>query len=87
MINPTEPTMVRARVWLVCAAMHDPVSPVLVEPCRIGWQARRRTVDLVIDFTSIESTKENLKTAVSKGRAMVIGNSILYVWRLISTRQ
>jgi len=48
MINPTEPTMVRARVWLVCAAMHDPVSPVLVEPCRIGWQARRRTVDLVI---------------------------------------
>lgn len=41
--------MVRARVWLVCAAMHDPVSPVLVEPCRIGWQARRRRVDLVIE--------------------------------------
>lgn len=41
--------MIRARVWLVCAAMHDPVSPVLVEPCRIGWQAQRRRVDLVIE--------------------------------------
>lgn len=41
--------MIRARVWLVCAAMHDPVSPVLVEPCRIGWQAKRRRVDLVIE--------------------------------------
>ncbi len=41
--------MVRARVWLTCAAMHDPVSPVLLEPCRIGWQARQRRVDLSIE--------------------------------------
>ena len=41
--------MVRARIWLTCAAMRDPVSPVLLEPCRIGWQARRRRVDLVIE--------------------------------------
>ena len=32
-------------------------------------------VDLIIDFTSIESTKENLKTASAKGRAMVIGTT------------
>lgn len=33
------------------------------------------SVDLVIDFTSIESTKENLKVAAAKGRAMVIGTT------------
>ena len=32
-------------------------------------------VDLVIDFTSIESTKENLKIASGKGKAMVIGTT------------
>jgi 4-hydroxy-tetrahydrodipicolinate reductase len=32
-------------------------------------------VDLIIDFTSIESTKENLKTASAKGKAMVIGTT------------
>ncbi len=32
-------------------------------------------VDLVIDFTSIESTKENLKIASAKGKAMVIGTT------------
>ena len=32
-------------------------------------------VDLIIDFTSIESTKENLKIASGKGKAMVIGTT------------
>lgn len=32
-------------------------------------------VDIIIDFTSIESTKENLKAASSKGKAMVIGTT------------
>ncbi len=32
-------------------------------------------VDLIIDFTSIESTKENLRVAAEKGRAMVIGTT------------
>ena len=41
--------MIRARVWLTCAAMHDPVSPVLVRPAGIGWDAKRRTVELVIE--------------------------------------
>ena len=40
--------MIRARVWFRCAAMHDPVSPVLLEPCLIGWEARERQVDLTI---------------------------------------
>ncbi len=33
------------------------------------------SVDLVIDFTSVESTRENLKIASSKGKAMVIGTT------------
>lgn len=41
--------MLRARIWLTCAAMLDPVSPVLVQPCRIGWEAKKRQVDLEIE--------------------------------------
>jgi 4-hydroxy-tetrahydrodipicolinate reductase len=33
------------------------------------------SVDLVIDFTSVESTKENLRAASEKGKAMVIGTT------------
>jgi len=29
--------------------MHDPVSPVLVAPARIGWDAKERIVELVIE--------------------------------------
>lgn len=32
-------------------------------------------VDLIIDFTSVESTKENLRIASAKGKAMVIGTT------------
>jgi len=32
-------------------------------------------VDIIIDFTSIESTKDNLKAAAAKGKAMVIGTT------------
>jgi len=32
-------------------------------------------VDIIIDFTSIESTKANLKIAADKGKAMVIGTT------------
>ena len=41
--------MIRARIWLTCAAVHDPVSPVLVKPAIIGWQAKQRQVDLTIE--------------------------------------
>jgi hypothetical protein len=41
--------MVRARLWLTCAAAHDPVSPVLLQPAVIGWEAKLRQVDLTIE--------------------------------------
>ncbi len=49
----------RAKVWFRCAAMHDPVMPVLVKPAVIGWMGKNRNIDLVIqrDFTGAELAK------------------------------
>jgi hypothetical protein len=44
-----ERRMIRARVWFRCAAMHDPVSPVLKKPAVIGWIAKERQIDLTIE--------------------------------------
>lgn len=41
--------MIRAKLWFTCAAMHDPVTPVVVRPAVIGWEAKRRDVDLTIE--------------------------------------
>ena len=41
-------SMLRAKLWFRCAAMHDPVTPVIVQPAVIGWEAKKRTVDLTI---------------------------------------
>jgi len=41
--------MIRARLWLRCAAMHDPVTPVIIRPAVIGWEAKERKVDLTIE--------------------------------------
>ena len=41
--------MIRAKLWFRCAAMHDPVTPVLVQPAVIGWEAQKRRVDLTIE--------------------------------------
>ncbi|MBI5582763.1 MAG: hypothetical protein HY892_02970 [Deltaproteobacteria bacterium] len=41
--------MVRAKLWLQCAAMFDPVSPVLVQPAVIGWEGKNRRIDLTIE--------------------------------------
>ncbi|MCG6878637.1 MAG: hypothetical protein LJE96_05750 [Deltaproteobacteria bacterium] len=41
--------MIRAKLWFRCAAMHDPVTPTIVKPTVIGWEAKQRTVDLTID--------------------------------------
>lgn len=48
--------MIRAKVWFRCAAMHDPVMPVLVRPAVIGWQGKHRDISLVIErgFTGAE---------------------------------
>ena len=42
-------TVERAMIWFICAAMHDPVRPVIKNPATIGWEAKERQVDLVID--------------------------------------
>lgn len=41
--------MIRAKVWFRCAAMHDPVMPILVKPAVIGWKGKHRDIDLVIE--------------------------------------
>ncbi len=41
--------MIRARLWFRCAAVHDPVTPVIVSPAVIGWDAKRRRIDLTIE--------------------------------------
>ncbi|MEW5725643.1 MAG: hypothetical protein AB1896_21215, partial [Thermodesulfobacteriota bacterium] len=48
--------MIRARLWFRCAAVLDPVAPVLIGPARLGWEAKARRVDLVIErgFTGEE---------------------------------
>jgi hypothetical protein len=51
--------MIRARVWFRCAAMFDPVMPILVKPALIGWKGKKRQVDLTIEreFTGQELVK------------------------------
>ena len=44
-----ERAMVRAKIWLRCAAMHDPVTPCVVQPAVVGWEAKQRKVDLTIE--------------------------------------
>jgi len=36
-------------LWFRCAAMHDPVTPVVVQPGLIGWEAKERRVELQIE--------------------------------------
>ena len=41
--------MIRAKLWFRCAAMHDPVTPIIVQPALIGWEAKQRQVELHIE--------------------------------------
>ena len=41
--------MIRGKLWFRCAAMHDPVTPVIVQPALIGWEAKKRKVELTIE--------------------------------------
>lgn len=41
--------MERALLWFKCAAVHDPVRPVMKGPAVIGWEAKQRQVDLTIE--------------------------------------
>ena len=49
--------MIRAKLWFTCAAMHDPVTPIIVKPSVLGWKAKRRDVELTIEraFSGEES--------------------------------
>jgi hypothetical protein len=51
--------MIRAKVWFRCAAVHDPVQPVLARPATIGWRAKQRQIDLTIErpFSGEELTR------------------------------
>jgi hypothetical protein len=44
--------MIRSRIWFRCAAVHDPITPVILQPARIGWEAKHRQVDLTIKSAS-----------------------------------
>jgi hypothetical protein len=39
--------MIHLRLFGRCRIYHDPVSPVLISPAQIGWEAWFRTIDLV----------------------------------------
>ena len=41
--------MIRAKIWFRCAAMHDPVTPVVIQPAIVGWEAKKRSVELKIE--------------------------------------
>ena len=41
--------MERAMLWFKCAAVHDPVRPVLKQSAVIGWEAKQRQVDLMLE--------------------------------------
>ncbi len=41
--------MIRAKLWFRCAVVHDPVTPTVVQPALIGWEAKNRQVDLTIE--------------------------------------
>jgi hypothetical protein len=36
-------------LWFKCAAVHDPVRPVIRKPAVIGWEAKERRIDLVLE--------------------------------------
>ncbi len=41
--------MIRAKIWFRCAAMHDPVTPIVLQPAIIGWEAKKREVGTQIE--------------------------------------
>jgi hypothetical protein len=41
--------MIRAKIWFRCAAMHNPVTPIVVQPALIGREAMERRVELQIE--------------------------------------
>jgi len=67
--------MIRAKLWFRCAAMHDPVTPIVVRAAVIGWEAKERTVALQIEraFTGEELVRR------MKGWVTVDPNKVIEV--------
>ena len=66
--------MIRAKLWFRCAVMHDPVTPTIVQPAIIGWEAKQRRVDLQIErpFNGEELVRR-MKGWVTVDQDQVIG--------------
>ena len=65
--------MIRAKLWFRCAAVHDPVSPVVVRPAVIGWEAKQRNVELTLERNfSGEELVKRMKGWVTTNTADVI---------------
>jgi hypothetical protein len=41
--------MIRAKLWFLCAAVGDPITPVIVKPATLGWEAKHREIGLTIE--------------------------------------
>ena len=41
--------MIRGKIWFRCAAMHGPVTPIVLQPAVIGWEAKKRRVGTQIE--------------------------------------
>jgi len=41
--------MIRSKIWFRCAVVHDPVTPKMIRPAVIGWDAKQRRIDLTIE--------------------------------------
>ena len=41
--------MIRGKLWFRCAAMHDPVTPIVLQPALIGWEGKERIVGTTIE--------------------------------------
>ena len=84
--------MVRGKIWFRCAVVHDPVTPMVVQPALIGWEAKQRNIDLVIErafkgdelvrrmkgWITVE-TEKVIDTVNKYGRLRVIDNRELIV--------
>jgi len=65
--------MIRAKLWFRCAAMHDPVTPMVVQPALIGWEAKERRVELQIERAfNGEELVHRMKGWVTVDPSMVI---------------
>ena len=54
--------MIRARLWFRCAAVHDPVTPVIVSPAVIGWDWHQKQQRSILPGQIIDRRIEDVRT-------------------------